>query len=131
MSSKFGRFVVVGAIAMSSLCASMSLFASNDAPIKIEKADVSGSTGKNISDVSAPGSAKMFDFKQGKYVYVLEPLSLSQADGESFIPNLPEAKELYEKSIHSGKKPIIAVLDTYKTVMDGLKKKSADLNTDK
>lgn len=103
MSSKFGRFVV-GAIAMSSLCASMSSFASNDAPIKIEKADVSGSTGKNISDVSVPGSAKMFDFKQGKYVYVLEPLSLSQADGESFIPNLPEAKELYEKSIHSGKK---------------------------
>jgi hypothetical protein len=131
MSSKFGRFAVVSAIAMSSLCSSMNSFASNDAPVKLEQANVSGSADKNISDVSVPGSVKMFDFKQGKYVYVLEPLSLSRTDGESFIPNLPEAKDLYAKSVDGGKKPIIAVLDTYKTVMDGLKKKSADLKANK
>lgn len=81
---------------------------------------------ENISPAEVAGSVKMFNFKEQKYVYVRNPLEMTVEQGHWFIPQMDEAKTVYESGINANKKPLIAVLDTYKAIIDLMKRDKSE-----
>lgn len=123
MIKKIGRSVAFLALALT--VGSGVAFANSAKDVAVSvPADIKSLQNDNISDINSEGSARMYNFKEKKYVYVKEPPRLTKEDGLLFIPEMDEAVTIYQLGIDSGKAPINAVMDTYSAVLDVLKKTS-------